>query len=277
MASDASLDTGLLASEKRYKTQLGHAKEVAVSLPECEEAAANGISFEQNLSCGKRKKVTSNMTANTEISKLPGLSPGPFEAFESETLCATPVQADIFGGFKGSLLGPLTTAEAAHVAEIAGSTDELRRVEVDTNDVCTVSSCALSDQACCDAPQISSGPVPELGLPTANDRSITTLKYSAAPASPDIMSTSGSSMTGSAVAFNRGGEAEQRFSAPTEPQQPRATDEGDALTDTDEILPVKPFPVGVRQRLMLAATPVACLKKQASGRASQVVVDLTQD
>lgn len=32
------------------------------------------------------------------------------------------------GGFKGSLLGPLTTAEAAHVAEIAGSTDELRRV-----------------------------------------------------------------------------------------------------------------------------------------------------
>ncbi|KAL0039973.1 hypothetical protein WJX79_001149 [Trebouxia sp. C0005] len=251
MASDASLDTGLLASEKRYKTQLGHAKEVAVSLPECEEAAANGISFEQNLSCGKRKKVTSNMTANTEISKLPGLSPGPFEAFESETLCATPVQADIFGGFKGSLLGPLTTAEAAHVAEIAGSTDELRR--------------------------ISSGPVPELGLPTANDRSITTLKYSAAPASPDIMSTSGSSMTGSAVAFNRGGEAEQRFSAPTEPQQPRATDEGDALTDTDEILPVKPFPVGVRQRLMLAATPVACLKKQASGRASQVVVDLTQD
>lgn len=182
------------------------------------------------------------------------------------------------------------------------------QVEVDTNDVCTVSSCALSDQACCDAPQISSGPVPELGLPTANDRSITTLKYSAAPASPDIMSTSGSSMTGSAVAFNRGGEAEQvvpqlshsskdaptslapagirpdvqpcvsaatghqemsglavhgqyvqdsgttrvtsvvpviqgcavqRFSAPTEPQQPRATDEGDALTDTDEILPVK--------------------------------------
>lgn len=37
----------LQASEKRYKTQLGHAKEVAVSLPECEEAAANGISFEQ--------------------------------------------------------------------------------------------------------------------------------------------------------------------------------------------------------------------------------------
>ncbi len=184
------------------------------------------------------------------------------------------------------------------------------QVEVDTNDVCTVSSCALSDQACSDAPQTSSDPVPELGLPAASDRSITTLKYSPvhAPASPDIRSSSGSSMTESAAAFNRRGEAEQvvphlshsiedaptshapaairpdiqprvsaatdqqelsglavhgqyvrgsgtarvtsvvplmqgnaaqRFSAPAEPQQPTATDDGDALTDTDEILPVK--------------------------------------
>ncbi len=35
----------LQASEKRYKTQLGHAK--AVPLPECEEAAANGVTSEQ--------------------------------------------------------------------------------------------------------------------------------------------------------------------------------------------------------------------------------------
>jgi len=36
----------------------------------------------QNLSCGKRKKVTSHMVATTEISKLSGMSPGPFKAFD---------------------------------------------------------------------------------------------------------------------------------------------------------------------------------------------------
>lgn len=180
------------------------------------------------------------------------------------------------------------------------------QVEVGINDVCAVSSRALSDQACSDPPQTVSGHVPELDLPAASVHSITTLKYSPfhPPASPDIRSTSGSSMTESAAAFNRGGEAEQvvphlssssegaptshtpagirpdmhprvsaatdqqessglalhgqyvpgagtarvcvvqgnaahRLSAAAEPQQAIAIDDGDGLTDTDEILPVK--------------------------------------
>ncbi len=36
----------------------------------------------QLLSCGKRKKVTSPTVATTEFGKLPGMSPGPFEAFD---------------------------------------------------------------------------------------------------------------------------------------------------------------------------------------------------
>ena len=85
------------------------------------------------------------------------------------------------------------------------------QVEVDTNDVCTVSSCAVAVQACSDPPQTVSGHVPELDLPAASVHSITTLKYSPfhPAASPDITSTCGSSMTGSAAALNRGGEAEQ--------------------------------------------------------------------
>ncbi len=182
------------------------------------------------------------------------------------------------------------------------------QVEVGTNDVCTVSSRALSDQVCSDPPQTASGHVPELDLPAASVHSINTLNYSPfhPPASPDVRSTSGSSWTESAAALNRGGEAEQivphlscssggaptshapagirpdmhpcvsaatdqqelsglvvhgqyvlragtavarvcvvqgnaaqRLSAAAEPQQPIATDDGDGLTDTDEILPVK--------------------------------------
>ena len=178
------------------------------------------------------------------------------------------------------------------------------QVEVDTNDVRTISSCPLSDRACGDAPQTSSDHVPEGGLPATSDRSITTLKYSPvhAPASPNIRSTSGSSMTESAAAFSRGGEAEQvvpylfcssqdastshapggirpdtqpHVSAATKQQElsglavhgqyvtssgtaratsvgqgnaaqrlsaaaePTAADDGDALTDSEEILPVK--------------------------------------
>jgi len=184
------------------------------------------------------------------------------------------------------------------------------QVEVDNNDASTVSSRALPDQGCSDAPQTSSGHVPELGLLAASDRSITTLKYNAGrvSASPDITSKSGSSVTESAAAFKRGGEAEQvvphlsnssedtstshapagvrpdmepdvsaatdqqhlstlavhgqyvrgsgtarltsrfplvqgnaaqRLSAAAEPQQPKATDDGDVLTDTEELSPVK--------------------------------------
>ena len=71
------------------------------------------------------------------------------------------------------------------------------QVEVDTNDVCTVSSCAVAVQACSDPPQTVSGHVPELDLPAASVHSITTLKYSPfhPAASPDSRSTSGSSMT----------------------------------------------------------------------------------
>lgn len=36
----------------------------------------------QNLSCGKRKKVAEIMVGTTEINKLSGTSPGPFEAFD---------------------------------------------------------------------------------------------------------------------------------------------------------------------------------------------------
>ena len=41
----------------------------------------------QNLSCGKRKKAISHMEgANTEMSKLSGMSPGPFEVFDYVSL-----------------------------------------------------------------------------------------------------------------------------------------------------------------------------------------------
>ena len=36
----------------------------------------------QILSCGKRKKVTSQMVATAEMSKLSEMPPGPFEAFD---------------------------------------------------------------------------------------------------------------------------------------------------------------------------------------------------
>ncbi|DBB03162.1 TPA: hypothetical protein ACH3X1_013331 [Trebouxia sp. C0004] len=428
MASDASLDTSLLASEKRYKTQLGHAKANDVPLPKCEEAAANCVPFEQGTACATPADIfvlelqqqqpkaqpsipndiatsqavpadralpedqlnprfhdpqqlslivvtpdqlfeqpvcdsqqagilaimqqpdsglTNPVQSTSPVSvgdHSPAHAPpagftegnaaalpsnrnnvlvdspaGPGVSSISKPLGAAHIKCSLAsqaagaaatasepqsppaeptatslvsqsaqsnsnfgssampssskfcaalhtgivapadkltssqGNLVGTLLRPLATAEAALGAKVAGSTDEVHRVEVDTNDVFTVSSCALSDQACSGAPQTSSDPIPELGLPAVNNRSMTTLKYSAGavPPTPDIISTSGSSMTQSAAAFNRGGVPEQVV-----PQ----------LSHSTEDAPTGHAPAGIRPDIQSHVSAATC-QRHLSGSA----------